>query len=135
VPQAGRHNDRVIPHAPSNWLDHPLAVTGARLAWLLMLIVISWLALRSGPGPEISTGADKLDHVAAFFALAFTAALGWGRLRATGFGLLAYGVLIELLQSRIPGRSAELTDVVADAIGIALGLAAFALVAWWARRA
>jgi VanZ family protein len=111
-----------------------MAVTGARLTWFLMLTVISWLALRSGPGPEISTGADKLDHVAAFFALAFAAALGWGRLGATFFGLLAYGVLIELLQSRIPGRSAEAADVLADAIGIALGLSAYALVAWWTRR-
>jgi VanZ family protein len=53
---------------------------------------------------------------------------------ATFFGLLAYGVLIELLQSRIPGRSAEAADVLADAIGIALGLSAYALVAWWTRR-
>ncbi|MFN8892561.1 MAG: VanZ family protein [Betaproteobacteria bacterium] len=38
--------------------------------------------------------------------------------------MLAYGVFIELVQSRIPGRAASGWDVLADAAGIALGLLA-----------
>jgi VanZ family protein len=37
-------------------------------------------------------------------------------------GLLAYGALIEVAQMFVPGRTASLADVVADAVGIALGL-------------
>jgi VanZ family protein len=38
-------------------------------------------------------------------------------------GLTAFGVLIELVQSMIPYRSAELMDLVADVGGIGIGLA------------
>ena len=36
-------------------------------------------------------------------------------------GLLAYGALIEVLQSFTPNRSADWRDLVADAVGLALG--------------
>jgi VanZ family protein len=46
--------------------------------------------------------------------------------------LLAYGALIEVLQSFTPTRSAEWADLLADSAGIALGLL---LVATWLRLA
>ncbi len=134
MPQAGPHNDRVTPQAPPSLLDHPLAIKAGRIALVLLLIVVSWLAWRTGPGPEISTGTDKFDHLAAFAALAVAAVLGWRRPIWTFLGLLAYGVLIELVQSQIPGRTAEAADVAADALGIALGLVGVALAGWWTRR-
>ena len=45
---------------------------------------------------------------------------------------LAFAVTDELHQSVIPGRSATVRDFLFDAIGLGLGLAAFA--AWWAWR-
>ena len=111
-----------------------MTIKAGRLVLVLLLIVISWLALRTGPGPEISSGTDKLDHLAAFAALAVAAVLGGGRPWWAFFGLLAYGVLIELLQSQIPGRTAEAADVLADALGIALGLGLVAVAGWWSRR-
>ncbi len=67
--------------------------------------------------------ADKLMHVGAFAGLSVLACLAWpGRLRIVAVGLLAYGVLIEVLQSYFPPRTASLADVVADAVGIALGI-------------
>ena len=47
----------------------------------------------------------------------------WPRLVAV---LLAYGIGIEIAQSFIPSRDADWHDVVADSVGIALGL----LAAW-----
>ena len=41
----------------------------------------------------------------------------WPRL----LGLLAYGALIEILQSMTPDRSAEWADLFADSLGIAIG--------------
>jgi VanZ family protein len=36
--------------------------------------------------------------------------------------LLAYGLFIEVVQSWLPSRHADVLDLVADAVGIALGL-------------
>jgi VanZ like family len=108
---------------------------GARLAplqWRLLLlgvmaIGIAWAVrpLAVGQGPENwFPSADKVHHLW-FFALLFwighRAAVrpAW----ALALGLLAYGLSMEFAQSLTPSRSASLLDVVADAVGIALG--------WW----
>ena len=97
---------------------------------LLLLVAVSWLALTPKPPPRIDLGWDKLNHMAAFIALAFAASLGWPhswRPRALWLcALLAYGGLIELLQRHVPGRSAEWGDLLADAVGLCCG-AVFAL--------
>jgi VanZ family protein len=70
--------------------------------------------------------SDKLSHFIAFAAL-----MAWFggvfRLPVTpwvALGLLAFGVLIELLQGMLPYRTAEMRDVLADLLGIAVGWAA-----------
>lgn len=101
-----------------------------RKAWRVLLVAalvcISWLAFTPNPPPAADLGWDKANHFAAFGTLAF---LGMQCLQAGGrrawwvlAGLLAYGVLIELVQSRIPGRDADARDVVADMIGAGVGL-------------
>jgi VanZ family protein len=98
----------------------------------LLVVVVGWLALTPQPPPEFDTGWDKLNHQLAFSALAFCAIhAGRGGRRAIAFAwlaLLAYGGAIELVQLHVPGRQAEFADLLADAVGIALGvLAALAL--------
>lgn len=44
-----------------------------------------------------------------------------------GLALLAYGGLIEMVQSQIPSRTAAWDDLLADAVGIAGGLLLAAL--------
>ncbi|OWQ87665.1 hypothetical protein CDN99_18560 [Roseateles aquatilis] len=95
------------------------------------MTVISWLAFSPHPPPEADLGWDKANHFAAFASLAV---VGMQCLRAGArrrwivlAWLLAFGILIELVQSQIPGRDAELQDVIADMIGAAIGLAAHAL--------
>lgn len=111
--------------AASRWFEHRTLVRAARVSMALLLIVVSWLAFRVGPPPEPSTGWDKLDHLVAFATLALNAVLAWRLNRAARitFALLFYGALIEAVQTLIPGRSGELTDVLADAVGIGIGLA------------
>jgi VanZ family protein len=93
----------------------------------LLLVVISYLALSPVPPRGLDSGWDKLNHLLAFGALAFSAFFSVERPRtrwlAAPLALLAYGVLIELAQSQLPPRSADARDVLADALGIALGLA------------
>lgn len=80
---------------------------------------------------------DKWLHGLTFFGLAL-----WfcGQFRPSSYwrivlGLLAFGVLIELVQRAVSYRSAELMDLAADVAGIAAGiLAALAGAGGWAPR-
>ena len=113
----------------------------SRLFWTLLLAVLGLgaaaLALVPSPPQTLDTGWDKLNHVLAFAALAFCARLAaegsrWPALRWQAL-VLAWGVLIELAQTQVPGRHGEWPDVVADAVGMGLGLGAGWLALRWAR--
>lgn len=105
-----------------------------RSAWrallALLLAVITWLALSPVPPETVNTGWDKANHALAFGALAFSAVWAlWPRPRQWGWlvlALLAYGIGIEIAQSFLPPREADWHDVIADGVGITLGL----LAAW-----
>jgi VanZ family protein len=114
-------------------MPHPTALAW-RAVLALLLLACSWLAFDPNPGPFDVSGRDKLNHALAFAALAFAARQGFPRVaaRRIGTALLGYGVFIELVQSQIPARSAELTDLLADAAGIAAGAL---LAAAWRQRA
>lgn len=102
-----------------NWLDIRLA----RLALCIALLAITTLALIPAQEVPASSGWDKLDHWAAFFTLSaladrvFGARLFW---RRTALLLVAYGIGIELAQHFTPDRQADVLDVLADSIGIAI---------------
>ncbi len=102
---------------------------------MLLLVAVGSLALSPGPPPGISFGWDKLNHMLAFTALAFSGYLGFQAYRGVRVlllcALLAFGALIEVLQIFIPGRSSEWGDLLADSIGIACG-AGIASAALWA---
>ena len=95
------------------------------------------LVLDSTLGPGVGRSMwlnDKWAHFLTFFILMSWFA-GVFRARAApwvALGLLGFGVLIEIFQSRLPHRSAELADVMFDAGGILLawGLAAAGLGRW-----
>ena len=106
-----------------------------RWALLLLAGMITVLALMPAPPQQANLGWDKLNHLAAFAALALCAVFGWRSSRASRrivvlLALLAFGGAIELLQLQVPNRSGEWGDLGADALGIGLG----ALLAWlWLR--
>lgn len=102
------------------------ATSGWRVLLLLLLAAVSVLALMPHPPVSVDFGWDKLNHLLAFSALAFAADLGFPAPRTSRLvaplALLAYGGLIELLQLRVPGRSGEWADLLADGLGIACGV-------------
>lgn len=106
-----------------------------RTATLGWAIIIGWLAFRPSTGLEGGLPWDKANHAVAFVVLTLLAGRGWpGRSRtALVLIMLAAGAGIELVQG-LPqiGRDADVWDVVADAVGIAGGLAGLA---WLRRRA
>ena len=96
-------------------------------AWLVLTaalaLVIGILALTPVPTmPRTDMHWDKVLHAIAFMVLVLPTAALWPRAIAW-VGLLAviYGGAIELIQP-FTGRSAELADLVADGIGVGLGI-------------
>lgn len=63
--------------------------------------------------------ADKLIHAGLFFWLTASAFWVW-RAESVALSLLMLAVLTELSQAVTPWRSAEILDLLADAIGIGL---------------
>lgn len=93
-----------------------------RLAFGLCVLAVLVLALMPTNVPMPSTGWDKSNHLLAFSVMALLGRRAYpGRTMALLAGLLAYGALIEVLQSFTPNRSADWQDLVADAVGLALG--------------
>jgi VanZ family protein len=91
----------------------------------LLAAATAALALMPVPPQTAGLGWDKANHLLAFGALAACAVFGFrGRrdaLWAVMAALLAFGGAIELLQQLVPNREAEWADLLADALGIALG--------------
>jgi VanZ family protein len=67
---------------------------------------------------------DKWLHGAtfAFLAVWFSGQYSRNRYWVIGIGLFLFGIVIELCQRMVSYRTAELMDLVADTVGIALGL-------------
>ena len=86
---------------------------------LLMVGIVSLI-----PAPDVGV-SDKLSHLVTYFILAVwfsllaanRAILGW-----TVIGLIAYGILLELLQGMTVYRYAEWGDVLANASGTMAGI-------------
>jgi len=98
--------------------------------WRAMLVVLMVAGvlfavrpLTSRLAPEtLFAHSDKIAHLLYFGLLWLLARrAGWRAAWPLAFGLLGYGVFIEVAQTFSPtNRSASLSDVVADALGVAL---------------
>ncbi|MFT3763653.1 MAG: VanZ family protein [Pseudoxanthomonas sp.] len=97
------------------------------LWWLAVAVVVAACLLPSPDLPPMPQGGDKVEHVLAFFALAASAVQLYATRRALAFvavGLLLLGIGIEWAQGAFTtDRSADPFDALADAVGIALGMA------------
>lgn len=96
----------------------------SRVVFAAYLAAITFASL-APPRQVVAMGRhDKLFHLAAYLGLAVVA---WPALRSQGsfrWGLLAlglFGVLLEALQSMVPGRQASLLDGAANVAGLLLG--------------
>jgi VanZ family protein len=99
---------------------HVLVIRALFVGWALG---ITYLALSGVRYPVVSDINDKLQHLGAFFALGLLLDFSFpGR----PFGvakigvLMAYGLLLELVQSATPVRDPSFWDVGADALGLLL---------------
>ena len=99
-----------------------------RRLWLAagwaIVVAIVWLSVTPAP-PELDvTQGDKLGHVLAYAALMFWfCQLSAARNARIGYAIafLALGIGLEFVQGALGYRSFEMWDMLADAIGIAVG--------------
>jgi hypothetical protein len=111
-----------------------LQVHGALSRGVFALAVLVSLAVLFAPAgnvPSAPPGVDKLVHATLFAALALTgrwAGLARGALASV---LVLYAAASEVIQGLI-GRDAAVGDLLADVVGVLIGLLAWQ---WLARRA
>jgi len=104
-----------------------------RLVFWLALAVTLVMALLPNPPAVPKQATDKVQHVAAFAALTFLAALGFQglRLRVIFVAMAALGMAIEVLQM-IPAlhRDAQASDWLADCAATAAALLLCGALRW-----
>jgi VanZ family protein len=98
--------------------------------WVCVLAILAMSLMP--PVPQMpTTGWDKSNHMLGFAVLMLLGRGAYpGRTVFLVCSLLAYGVLIELLQSLTPARFAEWGDLLADGFGLFAGWALGQMMAW-----
>jgi VanZ family protein len=97
--------------------------TWLAIGLLIMGLVLTLTLIPAGRMTTVAFLSDKAAHFLSFMILMLWFC-GVFRLPFTplvALGLLAFGILIELLQSRLPYRSAEVADALYDLGGIGAG--------------
>lgn len=111
-------------------------VAFTRTAFWIPLVLCAVAALSANPSGAVAYLSGDLAHLIAFAYLAaalFAAHFRTGPTVAVVLWLLAFGVMIEVGQTFIDGRSGQLLDVAVDAFGIAIGCVAYRVWAWHRR--
>ena len=110
-----------------------IRVAFTRAAFWIPLALCAAAALSANPTGAVASLSGVAVHSIAFAYLAaalFAAHFRTGPTMAVILWLLAFGVLIEVGQTFIDGRSGELLDVAVDALGIAIGCVGYHIWAW-----
>ncbi|GLS82778.1 VanZ family protein [Paraferrimonas haliotis] len=91
-------------------------------ALVLAFLSISFLVFSKPNYPELDINHfDKYGHIGAFWLLSWLtyASFHW-RWPALVGAMASYAVFIEVIQSKLPYRSAEVADFIADMFGVVL---------------
>ncbi len=96
-------------------------VLSLRTALAIAVVAILHLATTQRSYPGVEDLNDKVSHVLAFAGLALLSDFSFParRFGTKVIGLLAFGLLIEVVQYFLPYRESSVFDWLADAIGIA----------------
>ena len=94
----------------------------ALVLFLIGIVVVAALSLAPAQALPALDVSDKAEHAAAYAVLAFLGTVAVPRPhRLLVIGLALLGLALELGQLRVPGRSFDLLDAVANVVGAATG--------------
>ena len=98
-----------------------------QIAFYICLVSIEYLATTTQEIKPLEHTWDKANHFIAFMTLYILLSLAYRHLSVVMkiVLLLAFGMQIEIVQYFIPGREFSLLDVVADSVGIVIGIVAY----------
>ncbi len=108
----------------------PVIAVGVVAVGLLLAAVVPGGTTSSGLSP---VGGDKFLHAAGYGLLAVVSVTAFADSNRphpgvmAGIGAGVYGVVLETLQWVVPGRQVSAGDILANSIGIVLGIGL-----WWA---
>lgn len=115
-----------------NFLIKTLTSIYPTLIWTLIMLVLCSMPSKHVPlGGNIS---DKVAHFAVFGLWSFLALFKQENYVKIGVCGISFGLLIECIQKNLPEsfhRSFDLLDIVADSIGVMLGLIIFGSIQKW----
>jgi len=96
------------------------------LVWIALAAITSVLYLLPYAGPPGQYQLDKIAHLIAFGSIGFSSMLASSRLRLSTPLLLSIGLamILEWLQSYVPGREYSMLDWAANLVGLTLGMVA-----------
>lgn len=105
------------------------------LFWIALIASYILAILPQNDVPKITPLNDKGNHFIAFATLTLLLFYAYrvGYIK-NALLMLAYGVWIEFSQLFTLNRQAEIADVVADAIGIIIGIAIYWFVNWQSKK-
>lgn len=107
-----------------------------RRSWVVALWIAAILVVAVGellPGGSAPLDwvdalgvSDKIEHFTAYFGLAAIPVLGFDNRRGlvAALSMIILGVLLDIAQKFIPGRTFDLADIAANTVGVFAGLAA-----------
>jgi len=102
------------------------------LSLLLVWIAITYLSLKSASHSSPIRINDKIGHFIAYallslHALAFFQFQQKKHILWLVLTLVGYGLLMEILQGFVPGREVSAYDLLANSMGVGIGLTCFTL--------
>lgn len=95
-----------------------------KLLYWMAIVVIVVVSVVAISGPQVFSFEDKLFHFAAYAILAVLGCFGYPTQKAMLGNLLfliLLGVALEVVQSFLPNRSAEVADFIANTLGVVGG--------------
>jgi len=96
------------------------------LFWLALVVSYLLAILPQDEVPKLTPFGDKSNHFLAFAVLTVLLLMAYRVKYFSAFGwMLSYGIFIEVSQLFTINRSSELLDVMADTIGIVIGIAVY----------
>lgn len=123
-----------------------------RMSWTLLLVISLYLGgfacllsrelrsmlygalsmLAQGVLPDTLRVHVDTKHMMVYLVFALLTMVGWHRWRQEliAVGLLAYGFFLEIVQLHVPERAFSVEDLVANSLGVALGLMTFRTALW-----